>query len=97
MNVSLLDPIIAAAKAASPENPGDYVQDGLAILRTLQNTEAEPTEHYGAHDHGFMLVSMCSSEAGRRGGRTAKGTRGRPDHALEKCRYRVSGFPKCAV
>lgn len=63
MNVSLLDPIIAAAKAASPENPGDYVQDGLLYCGHCKTPKQSRQNIMG---HMITVSCLCQCAVQRR-------------------------------
>lgn len=63
MNVSLLDPIIAAAKAASPENPGDYVQDGLLYCGHCKTPKQSRQNILG---HMITVSCLCQCAVQRR-------------------------------
>lgn len=87
MNVSLLDPIIAAAKAASPENPGDYVQDGLLYCGHCKTPKQSRQNILG---HMITVSCLCQCAVQRRDAEEAE--RRKEEEADRIMRLRTAGI-----
>ena len=62
-SVTMLEPIIAAAAVASPENPGDYVQDGLLYCGQCKTPKQSRQNIMG---HMITVSCLCQCATQRR-------------------------------
>lgn len=62
-SVTMLEPIIAAAAVASPENPGDYVQDGLLYCGQCKTPKQSRQNIMG---HMITVSCLCQCAVQRR-------------------------------
>ena len=83
----MLEPIIAAAAVASPENPGDYVQDGLLYCGQCKTPKQSRQNIMG---HMITVSCLCQCAVQRRDAEEAE--RRKEQEADRIMRLRSSGI-----